>query len=204
MKRIVLIISMLICSITIWGQDRSAVVEKINAASQKITSLSCDFIQKKQVSILDESIVSSGKLFFAAGNKLCWEYIKPYTYSFIMNGSKVLLRSGDSSNVFDTKTNKMFSQISKLIMSGVDGSGITDYDNFDITVIDGVKEVIVTMVPKNRDVRKMFSRILLHFGKEDYFVKMIQMLEPSGDETSIEIINRKLNSAIDEKVFAIE
>jgi len=30
------------------------------------------------------------------------------------------------------------------------------------------------------------------------------MLEPSGDETSIEIINRKLNSAIDEKVFAIE
>lgn len=205
MKRILLFFCLSFCTILMSAQDNnSTLVGKIKEASTKITSLTCDFVQKKQVSILNESLISSGQLFFSQGGKLCWQYIKPYAYSFVMNGSKIALRSDGSTNVFDTKSNKMFSQISKLIMCGVDGSGIDDVKNFDITLKEESKDVVVTMLPKARDVKKMFSKIMLHFGKDDYYVKKIELFEPSGDKTEIEILNRKTNCTIDEKVFVVE
>ncbi|MDD2595878.1 MAG: outer membrane lipoprotein carrier protein LolA [Bacteroidales bacterium] len=205
MKQATIIISFLLLSILpVKAQTDNEIIANIEKASKEMTSLQCSFTQKKQVSIIDEVITSSGVLYYLRDTKLCWEYKKPYSYKFIMNGDKVMLKSGNTVNVFDTKSNKMFSQISKLIISGVDGSGISDKTRFDVSFATKGKDVVVTLVPKTKDIKKMFSEVLLHFDVQGYFIKEIEMIEPSGDKTDIILTDRIINKSIDEKVFHIE
>ena len=75
-------------------------IKKIDASSAGIKSLKADFRQVKDIAILQEKMVSTGKMWFADG-MLRWEYVSPYTYLFILNKEKVLLQSSQTSSKMD-------------------------------------------------------------------------------------------------------
>ena len=62
-------------------------IQKIDASCAGIKSLKADFKQVKDIAILNEKMVSTGKMWFSGG-MLRWEYVSPYTYLFILNKEK--------------------------------------------------------------------------------------------------------------------
>ena len=63
MKRLIIISLLCLVQMTCMAQTQQEIIEQINAASAQMHSLECDFIQTKHLSILDDKMVSEGKMY---------------------------------------------------------------------------------------------------------------------------------------------
>ena len=176
---------------------------QITASSEQLKTLRCDFVQRKTISILSDEMVSEGRMFFKQKDKLKWEYTKPYQYEFVMNGDKVMLNSGTTKNVIDVNSSKVFREISKIIVSGINGSGIFDTSRFAAQFKVGTKDNMVILTPKQKELKQMFKEIRLRFNKSDYTVNSVEIEELNGDVTHIEMNNKQINKELNDEIFSI-
>ena len=77
------------------------VVASLSKAAAAMSSMSCDIVQTKQMSLLKDKMVSRGKMYYKKSNKLRWEYTSPYTYSLILNGTKASMKGKNRKDVVD-------------------------------------------------------------------------------------------------------
>ena len=184
-------------------EQQKELTQNIAAASKQMKTLQCDFVQKMTISILADEMLSEGKLLFKQDDKLCWEYVKPYRYSFILNGNKVMISTDNNKDIIDVNRNAVFKEISKLIVSGVNGSGIFEEDKFAAKFNIGAQDYQVILTPKQRDLKQLFNSVALTFNKTDHTVNTVEIKELSGDATLITMKNKQINKEIDDEIFTV-
>ena len=183
--------------------QQKEMMQKIGEATEQLKSLRCDFVQKKTISILSEETQSEGRMSFKQKNKLRWEYTKPYQYEFVMNGDKVLINSENTKNVINVNSSRIFKEISKIIVSGINGSGIFDQSKFTAQFRVGAKDNMVILTPKQKEVKQLFKEIRIRFNKSDYTVNSVEIEELNGDKTFIEMKNKQINKELNDEIFYI-
>lgn len=181
---------------------QAQVKQQISQAASKLKSMQCDFVQTKHLKMLNDKVVSKGKMYYQQSDKLRWEYVSPYKYTFILNGSKVQLKNSKRNDVIDVEKNKLFKEIARIMMSSVVGNCMND-KSFKVTISDGKTEWIATMVPQRKEMKQMFQTIKLHFNKQNSMVSMVELIEKNGDKTVIELKNIKTNVAIAPNIFSV-
>jgi outer membrane lipoprotein-sorting protein len=186
------------------AEQQQFMLEKIEASSIKMKSLVCDFEQTKELSILNEIIVSKGKMYYRQEHYLRWEYVSPYHYTFIVNDQKILMQTGNSRNVVDAKSGKLFQEIIKVMMNSINGNGLTDVKSFKAEYYWSEKEWKITLTPLQKEVKKMFSVIELTFNPRDYTLDRMKMDEPNGDTTLIRLSGKQFNQEIEDEKFAVD
>lgn len=203
MRRIFSALVMVIAFVLSYGQNNNQqIIDKINAAASKLSTMQCDFVQTKSVKLLNDKIVSKGKMYYSQPNKLRWEYITPYTYTFILNDNKVALKKNNKNSVIDVNQNKMFREIVNIMMNSVVGKCLTDKKSFKTTVKDASSEWIATLLPQSKELKQMFTKIVLHFDKKQSVIVQVDMYEKNGDQTIISLINIVKNKGINETVYS--
>jgi|SRR5574344_3651 outer membrane lipoprotein carrier protein len=206
----IIIFSLITCSLfsqelnTVSDSRAKEMVAKISETASTIKSIQCDFVQEKQLSIMNDKMISKGKMYYSKGNLLRWEYTTPYSYLFILNGSKVMLKSPKTKNIADTRSNKIFQEIARIMMNSVTGKSLTDKEDFKVTLYLSGEQWIADMVPLKREMKQMFNSIKLYFDTRKSMVNRVELMEKGGDKTSIELKNTIINKAINEKVFTID
>ncbi len=209
MKRIITIsIVMMACVASAYASPLSTaqqreVIAKINKATSGLKSMSCTFTQTKHLSLLSDKMVSEGKMCYKQPDRLRWEYTSPYQYIFIFNGTKVYVGNKSRKDVIDTGSNKLFKEVARIMMSTVTGTALSNTADFSVKVEDGKTLWNVTLVPKKKEMKKMFTRIVLSFSKSDLMISEINLHEKNNDRTNIRLRNIKNNIAINENLFAI-
>ena len=204
MKRIFLFLLTLLIQLASYAQDtEKRIISQINDAAAKLNTMQCDFIQTKTVKLLNEKMVSKGRMYYQQPNKLRWEYTTPYTYTFILNDAKVSLRKNSRHDVIDINQNKMFREIATIMMNCIVGKCLSDKKSFKTTVKDTATEWVATLVPQSKELKHMFTGIVLHFNKEKSVVVKVEMFEKNGDTTVIVLNNIIKNKKIDAKTFTV-
>ena len=210
MKKIqVLIIVLIGCSVSLSAQYQNAteeqkneIVRKITQVSNEMNSMQCDFTQVKELSFMDDKITSEGKMSYKKPNKIRWEYTKPYQYVFSMDGQNIRMTSGDKTNTIPAKQSKLFGEISKVMVGGVNGSGLVDSPDFDTQFMVGSDVCKIVLTPKKKEVKDLFSTVLLYVGKPDYRIRSVELVEKSGDKTTLTLKNVQVNIAIKDEIFS--
>ncbi len=203
MKKLLSIFSFVLVQTLCFAQTSSLqIIDRINAATSKMTTMQCDFVQNKSVKLLNDNIKSKGKMYYSQPNKLRWEYTSPYTYTFILNGSKVTLQKNNKNSVIDTRQNKMFKEIVNIMMNSVVGKSLSDKKSFKTSVKEASSEWTATLLPQSKELKQMFSKIILHFNKQQTVIVKVEMYEKNGDTTTITLQNIVKNKTINEKVFS--
>lgn len=204
MKYVLCIIISFLISLGCFAQGNSQqIISQISGATSKLTSMQCDFVQTKTVKMLNEKLVSKGRMYYQQPNRLRWEYMTPYTYTFVFNGRKVSLKKNNRNDVIDVNRNKMFKEIASIMMNSVIGTSLTDRKSFKTTVKDTPAEWVATLVPQSKELKQMFTSIVLHFNKEKSVVVKVEMFEKNGDMTVIALNNIIKNQKIDAKIFTV-
>lgn len=204
MKYVLCIIMSLLLSLGCSAQGSSQqIINQINNAASKLLSMQCAFVQTKTVKMLNEKLVSEGRMYYQQPNRLRWEYVTPYTYTFVFNGQKVSLKKNNRSDVIDVNRNKMFKEIATIMMNSVVGKSLTDSKSFKTSIKDTPAEWIATLIPMSKELKHMFTSIVLHFNKEKSVVVKVGMHEKNGDTTVIELNNIIKNQKIDAKIFTV-
>ena len=198
----ILIASLLSC--VAMAQNDTQIIEQISAASAKITTLECDFVQTKHLKILDNRLVSRGKMYYSQPDKLRWEYVTPYSYIFVMNQNQILLKNSTRADVIDVNQNKIFKDISRLMMNSIMGDMLKDNTTFEISMASTKGGYTATLIPIKREMKQMWTKLVLLFDAESLGVKRMEMHEKSGDCTIIELENVKINRAINSTLFNLQ
>lgn len=184
-------------------QQKQRVISQINQKVSKLSSMTCDFTQTKNLALLNNKMVSNGRMHYKRNNKLRWEYTAPYKYLFIFNGAKVYVGNKSRKDVIDTNTNKIFKEVARIMMSTVTGTALSNSSDFSIDVADGKNLWQVVLVPKRKDMKKMFKKIALNFTKSDMMISEINIFENNNDRTNIRLKNISTNGTVNESLFAI-
>lgn len=186
-----------------------SIIQEISAASSRIQSLQCTFIQTKHIAMLNDKLVSRGKIIYQQPDKLLWQYTIPYSYTFIINRQQVIIRNGQRTDVIDANRNRVFKEIARMMMNSLRGQCLTDNKSFQVTVSSGRTqgtglEYIATLVPKRKELKQLWDRLVLHFDVVNQVVSTVEMYEKNGDHTIIQMQDVVVNKPVDAKIFNVE
>ena len=173
------------------------------AATQKTSSIKADFVQDKNLSMLSEKITSKGNFWFKKDSKVRMEYNTPFKYLMVLNQDKVYVKDGQKESRVSTKSNKMFQQINKIMIDCMQGTTLDNTD-FKTRVFENKSNALVELTPIAKGMKELFKSINVVVDKKDFSVMSIQMLELSGDNTTMRFTNKELNASIPDNLFDIK
>ena len=185
------------------AQSEAQMRSQINKAAAQLSSMQCEFVQTKHLKMLNKSMVSNGKMYYQKSNKLRWEYTTPYKYTFILNGSKALLKNNNRTDVVDTNKNRMMKEIGRVMMNTVMGNCLQNDKDFKTSITSTQTEYVATLLPQRKDIKSMFQKIILHLNRKNSMVTSVELVEKNGDRTVIELKNVKTNVPISQNMFAV-
>ena len=141
------------------------IVARISNQSENTESISSEFLQKKQLRFLDETIVSSGKFWFKKENNLRWAYEEPYRYAIIIHGGTFRIVDGDQVSDYDIESNAVFREVNDMIVGMVRGD-ILRKDRFGISVFEGPSSYLVKLTPLDPNIGEIISEMEIYFSRE--------------------------------------
>ena len=205
MKRLLILFYMcgLLLPLSAQIKHETQVRQQINQAASAMKTMQCDFVQTKHIRMLNDKMVSKGRMYYQQPNRLRWEYTSPYAYTFILNGDKVMLKNQQRTDVIDANQNKLFREIARIMMNTVVGKCLSDDKDFQTTLSETPTEWIATLVPQRKDMKGMFQKIILHFNRQQAMVAQVELIEKQGNKTIIELKNVRANEALNANLFAV-
>ena len=184
------------------AQEQKEIIAKINKTASTMQSMQCDFSQVKNLSMMKSKMQSKGVMYFCKPNKLRWQYTSPYDYTFILNGDKVVMKSSKSTNKIYVNKNKMFRQITDIMMNCMTGESLTSPAYFKVELFKSGDIVYAQLTPIKKEIKQIYTAIFLYFNKELSMVNKVEMREKTGANTTITMTNITKNGKIDDKVFS--
>ena len=184
MKRSILYIICCLLSVTLSAQGLSEreIIQRMAAAAGEITTVQCNFTQTKHTKLLKKEQVSKGKMFCQLPDKLRWEYLSPRTKTILLDNSKSLpTRSG------------MEESVARLIRNSVTGRSLTDSSMFQVTAEEKPTEYVATLIPLRKEMKRIFTKFVLHFDLKQSTVTRVELHEKNGDQTVIELHDIRIN-----------
>jgi outer membrane lipoprotein carrier protein len=179
-----------------YAQDAKAARQHIVEAAQRMKTMQCDFVQTKQTKLLTDAFVSKGRLRYRQPDWLCWEYTSPTAHTFQIDGQKVVMNDSQGSREVDIRRNRMYREMARLMTNIMSGQSLVGEQDFQVTLVPADEkktEWVATLVPRRREVRRMFASIVLRVTPVQWLVRQVELVEPKGDCTIIELKNVKVN-----------
>ncbi|MBA6153890.1 LolA family protein [Gelidibacter maritimus] len=173
---------------------------KVQKTAQRTETIVSDFVQTKHISVLDNAIISEGKLVFKAPNLVKWEYIKPYHNIAIFKDDQLLVNNEGKKQNIDLGANKMFRSLNSLIVNSIKGD-MFDESQFDLEYFKFDQGFLVKFIPKDKRLRKFMASFELKFSSTTAEVEEVKLIEPNDDYTLISFQNRKVNTTVNESEF---
>jgi outer membrane lipoprotein-sorting protein len=176
---------------------------RVKEVAQTTRTISCDFIQEKEMGMIAEKITSRGKFYLKKEKMLRWEYLQPFSYLIVIKNDQIFIRDEQKVNQFNVQSNKVFLEINRVILGSIQGTLLTDEQNFKATFFENPTQWVVklkTLAPK---LKESLSEIVLYFDRKDFTVSRLDMNEPGGDCTRIIFTAKKLNQPIADEKFVV-
>ena len=160
MGRIILMIVISLCmGLPIFGQkkvsasEQASMVKTVEKAASSLKTMQCKFRQTKKLSLLNDKMVSTGVMYYSQPAKLRWQYMTPYNYTFVINGTKVMMKTGGRKNVIDARQSKMFKEITQIMVNSVTGKCLSNKKEFKTTMYKSSKEWTAHLVPMTKELK---------------------------------------------------
>jgi len=183
-------------------EDTTSFKQQFDRISKSTLNIQSDFTQEKSLSVLNEKIITSGRFFFKAPDKLRWEYVDPFEYLIVLNGNSVVIKDGEHISKYDMQANKLFREINSLMIELVQGK-VLNNEKYKVRYFANERFFLLDLIPNGEQMKAFLSNIHISLIKDDYSVADIKMIEPSGDYTGIAFSNRKLNQPIPDETFVV-
>ena len=192
MKRYILSFVCCLLSVVLYAQGLSEqkIIQKMTASAESIKTVQCNFTQTKRMKMLSKEQVSQGKMFCQQPDKLRWEYTSPRSSTLILDGTNVRLLKGDSDN---GGRNKFMGEMARLIMNSVAGKCLTDSKAFQVSAKELPTEYIATLLPLKKEMKRLYTKLVLHFDTKQSTVTKVELHEKNGDQTIIDLHDIQIN-----------
>jgi outer membrane lipoprotein carrier protein len=186
--------------VAVTGSQLGQLTQAISKAHQQLKTLSANFTQEKTSTLFTEKVVQKGVFCYQAPKQLRWEYKSPKALTLLFDDTKVtvLTDKGAINN-----PNKMLNEMGKMIINTINGTNMSDNDNFDISYMKNSQDgsYIAILNPFNKKIKANYSSIKVILNGKDYLAEKVILNESNGDVTTIIFSNKKTNQPISADSF---
>ena len=197
MKKLYLIGFLMLISIFSFAQSNDEIMEMLTRQAASMQCMNCRFTQQKTMAMLAEPTVSEGLMNYNSPDKMRWEYTSPYSFALLVDGEKITKIIDGNEEVLDAKSGRMYQGIVSIIMSSATGQKLFDKSMFDVAITDDGEFWKAEMKPKKHNMKRMFSMLTFNFAKSTNIINKVEMDEASGDVTTIQFYDMKINELCD-------
>jgi len=191
MKRYILftIYCLLFTILAAQGLSEQKIIQKMASSAEAIRTVECNFTQTKQSKMLSKPQMSEGKMFCQQPDKLRWEYTSPRPSTLVLEGTEARLLKGNEQEA----RNKFIGEMARMIMNCVAGKNLTDNKTFQVSAKEMPTEYVATLVPQRKDMKRLYTKLVLHYNLKQETVTEIELHEKNGDRTLIELHDISIN-----------
>jgi len=174
----------------------------VQQAARTTLTITSEFTQEKEMSILNDKIISSGAFYFKKERSLRWEYIHPFSYIITIRGDLISISNEGEVKSFNTQSNRVFAEVNNIIIGSVNGT-LLDDNSFSAGYSQNRDHYIVTLTPLSPSLKENLEKIIIFFDKANFTLNQLEMVEPAGDFTRITFSKKQLNQPIPDEVFVL-
>lgn len=163
-----------------------------------VNTLKVDFIQEKQMAILEQKLVLKGRISLQQPDKIAWRVQSPVRYAMVIQGTTLRQWSEDTQAVqqFSLGGNPVFSAAVKQIQSWFSGNYLALTREFNVTLLSASPLAFEFLPRAGSPAREMIARIVMRFGPDERFLKSLEVVESGGDTMRITFTETTLNPVL--------
>ena len=177
------------------------VADRLKHLESKLSSvktLKVDFVQEKEMAILEKKLVLKGRITLQQPDKVAWRVQSPLRYGICIDGATLRQWSEDTGSVqqISLAGNPIFTAAVKQIQSWFSGNYTGLSKEFSVAILQD-SPLIVQFTPRAASpAREMIRRIVMSFGSDERFLKSMEVDEASGDKMRVAFANTILNPVL--------
>ena len=180
---------MLVASAQQWKElsvaEAKTAAVKVSDAVRGVKTLDRKFEQVKKSSMTTAPTISKGTMHYESPDVMLWSYESPYSFSIEIRGDKMTARKDGQVMQLGAKQQMGLKSMMKMIVGMSSGSTLFDDRNFEWSMAESKDGYKVDMTPKNKNVKRMFSRVVLFFDKTTKNIKSLELTESDNSLTTI-------------------
>lgn len=174
---------------------------ELKLKNEQVTSIKCDFVQTRMVSVLANAVEKDGEFYFQKPNNMLLafndgDFIK-------MTDEWFEMKTGENVTATKVASNPMLKNLNSILSACVVGDFDKMTKGFSIDFEESSQEWIVILKPQGGKAAAKISRIEIRFDKNDMSLNLLKMDEKSGDYTAYSFTNKQFNIDIDSQLFNI-
>ena len=185
-------------------EDTAFFNNRLRTYNAGLTTIECDFVQKKYMSILSEPVVSNGNFCYKNGVMIRWEYTEPFKYLIVINNGRMSIKDDEKANSYDLTASDSFNKLNTILGKILQGNVLNEKNDFTCSYYENDLNFKLVLTPGSKDIKAFFKNIVLFFEKKMFSVARVQLNEVSGDVTDIWFNNRKINGTLSDDLFLIK
>lgn len=184
------------------SDDQNRIFSEIASSASQIETFSCDFLQEKHMSMLDNVLTSKGRLYYKRDNRLRWEIYQPVTSGFAVNGDQAKRWEGDSGRTQTFKVNQV--PFIKVFTDQVFSWARADFKRlkkrYHIKVLSD-NPIKLMLLPLSPQEKKYLDNFRISFAADARYVSAVEIHEPDDDFTRIHFLNTVINQPLNDNLF---
>lgn len=174
-------------------------LEKVRENASHVQSFSCNFTQKRELSLFPEPVIFTGNLKLIRPDRLRWAFTAPIPSVLIFNGKKGLrCNENQEVNHFDLETDPIMKVVAEQLWSWLNN----DYGKLEKQYsIEIASERSLRITPAERSTSEFIKSITITFDSTNSHPKLVVIDETGGDSTRIEFSEYVLNPPLPQSTF---
>lgn len=182
------------------AQDKELedVLTGIQDKMSKVGSISTGFVQEKNLAMFKQKVTLKGNIYIQKPGRLAWKVSSPIRYALVINDTDITQWDQDSNRVQSVSLNKnpSFQVAIQQMQNWFAGSYKSMEKDYHIKLI-GQQPIELEFTPRENAVAANFiQKVTVLFQADGQYIKLITILEKTGDNTVLEFINAKLDQKI--------
>jgi outer membrane lipoprotein carrier protein len=182
-----------------------ALLEHIQQQLRSVETIEADFVQEKQLSVLNHKVTITGHMALQKPDKLVWIVRQPVKYAIRIEGEEIRQWDEDTNQVqvIHLGGDPTFAAVTQQLQAWFMGDYKTLGDSYDVSLL-GEHPLRLAFVPKGQSmVAKALKRVDLTFGKSERYIDEMVISEASGDATTLQFNNTQINQPIPKETWEI-
>ena len=167
-----------------------------------IQTIQSDFVQVKHLSLLSDKITSKGKFYYRKEDKVRIEYLTPFQYLLVMNAGQIMVKDEQKTSKINTRNSKTMQSVNRIMIDCMRGTVFTNTD-FKVTAYENGNDYLLSLVPANDAMKKMFKTIDVYLAKGSLDVSRLTMTELGGDFTDMNFTKTQHNVTLNDALFKV-
>jgi outer membrane lipoprotein carrier protein len=186
-------------------QRLQALVDRVRYEQKQLRTMEAHFTQQQESSMLAAPEASKGTFFYAAPDKVRWEYTSPSPITVVIRGDEMTTWYRDLKRAETLKIGRYSSQVFKYL--GASGSLQTLLEYFTVRLKLPEKKgepYRLELDPKYARIAKRLKSMTLWIDGDSYFPERLKYVQAAGDTVEYQFSDVKRNAPIPEDRFVLK